>query len=254
MNANDVPPYRLYSDLAYLWPLMSPPGEYAEEAAHWRRVLREALGPGRHRILELGVGGGHNLSHLAGDFDATAADISEAMLANSRRLNPGVAHLLGDMRTLRLDKKFDAVLIHDAISHMLTEHDLLAAFTTAAAHLNPGGIFVTAPDNFKETFKSPYTECCTHSNDEMDLTYCEYGYDPDPGDTTISIFFTFLIRTGKDLQIEHDRGFTGLFPKDTWRRLFETAGFEFGERRFTLKPTGAEYTLLVGKLKPPHRG
>ena len=47
---------RLYSDLAYLWPIISPPGEYAEEAACWREVLQDKLGPGRHHILELGAG------------------------------------------------------------------------------------------------------------------------------------------------------------------------------------------------------
>ena len=116
---------RMYTDLAHLWPLISPPEDYAEEAGYWRDVLREKLGPGRHEILELGVGGGHNLSHLTGDFQATAVDLSEKMLEHSRRLNPEVEHHVGDMRTFRLDRKFDAVLVHDAICYMLNEDDLL---------------------------------------------------------------------------------------------------------------------------------
>ena len=47
----------LYDKLAYLWPVISPPEDYAEEASHWRTALRKHLGPGRHRLLELGVGG-----------------------------------------------------------------------------------------------------------------------------------------------------------------------------------------------------
>lgn len=48
-------------------------------------------------------------------------DLSSRMLEHSRRLNPDGRHHLGDMRTIRLDSVFDAVLIHDAISYMLTE-------------------------------------------------------------------------------------------------------------------------------------
>ena len=40
----------------------------------------------------------------------------------------------------------DAVLLHDAVSYMLSAEDLAAAFATAAAHLAPGGVFVVAPD------------------------------------------------------------------------------------------------------------
>ena len=103
---------RLYNELAYLWPIISPPGEYAGEAAEWRRIIKGKLGPARHSILELGVGGGHILSHLTQAFQATAVDISTPMLELSRRLNPDVTHHQGDMRTGRMGILFDAVLIH----------------------------------------------------------------------------------------------------------------------------------------------
>ena len=151
----DSPPQqnRLYDDLAYLWPAISPPEDYAAEAVYWRRALREKLGPGRHHVLELGVGGGHNLSHLTPYFQATAVDLSQRMLALSEKLNPGVEHHLGDMRTVRLGRKFDAVLVHDAISYMLNEDDLRATFATARYHLGPGGVLLAAPDLVKDTFR-----------------------------------------------------------------------------------------------------
>jgi len=43
------------------------------------------------------------------------------MLELSRTINPEAEHILGDMRTLRLGRTFDAVLIHDAICYMTTE-------------------------------------------------------------------------------------------------------------------------------------
>ena len=113
---------RLYNDLAHLWPVISPPEDYAEEAGHWRQAIRDNLGAGRHHLLELGVGGGHSLSHLTSEFEPTAVDISPRMLDLSLQLNPAVDHHLGDMRThtVRLDRKFDPVLVHDAIASMLS--------------------------------------------------------------------------------------------------------------------------------------
>jgi hypothetical protein len=40
---------KLYSDLASWWPLMSPPAEYAVEAAFYQRMLLEAAGGMRPR-------------------------------------------------------------------------------------------------------------------------------------------------------------------------------------------------------------
>ena len=249
MDASEVPVGRLYGDLAHIWPVMSPPGEYAEEAAHWRTVLREKLGPGRHPVLELGVGGGHNLSHLASEFDATAVDLSNDMLALCRKLNPGVPVHQGDMRTVRLGRTFAAVLIHDAIGHMLTEADLLAAFETAAAHLEPGGILITSPDRFLEAFDPPETDQASHTVGGTEVTYFEYTHDPDPGDTMLETIITYFIRTRDGLRIEHDRHMTGVFPKSTWLRLLETAGFAAEVKSFYLETYKQPYDLLVGTAK-----
>lgn len=249
MDADAVPLNRLYNDLAYLWPIMSPPEEYAEEAALDRAALREFLGPGRHAVLELGVGGGHNLSHLTADFAATAADVSEQMLALSRRLNPDVEHLRGDMREMRLGRTFKAVLIHDAVSHMLSESDLFAAFRTAAAHLEPEGVFLTTPDYFRETFRGPRVEVETHTGHGLELTYLEYAHDPDPDDCTLETVFTHLIREGGRLRIEHDRMITGIFSRAVWRRLMEEAGFAVEERSYRLESAGVPYEMLIGRLR-----
>ena len=62
-----MPLPRMYTEFARYWTLISDPADYAEEARYWREALRSRLGPGRHEILELGVGGGNNLSHLTDD-------------------------------------------------------------------------------------------------------------------------------------------------------------------------------------------
>ncbi len=124
---------RLYRDLAELWPLLSPPDHYAAEAQVVRAVLDDRLpttqGDRPRALLELGAGGGHTLCHLSNAFECVAADLSEAMLAHCRTLNPDVQTVVGDMRTLRLDRTFDAVLVHDAIDYMRSEADVALRWT-----------------------------------------------------------------------------------------------------------------------------
>lgn len=237
---------RLYGDLAHLWPLMSPPEDYAVEASHWRGALRRVLGPGRHHILDLGCGGGHNLSHLTSDFDATAVDLSEQMLAHSRRLNPGVTHHQGDMRTVRLGRTFDAVLIHDAIDYMLTEGDLRATFATASAHLREGGVLIAAPDHYRETFEPPVVDERTSTRDGMRLTYVEVSTDPDPSDTRIETVYVFLVEESGSLAVHVDRHVTGIFPLAIWERLLSEAGFAPERVDYPVAEDGRPMYLWVG--------
>jgi len=248
MESRQIQASRLYGDLAYLWPLVSLVEDYAAEARCWRDVLRSKLGPGRHRVLELGVGGGHHLSHLTADFEATAVDLSEAMMRHSRRLTPGVEHLVGDMRTVRLNRKFQAVLVHDAISHMQTEADLKAVFATAVAHLEPGGVFITSPDHFRETFRDPTVDSRTRSDGETELTCIEFTCDLDPADTTIETILFYLVRTGGGLRIELDRLTTGLFGRQRWLDLMAEAGFQVECHPRDMGDVAAQPDLLVGTL------
>ncbi len=243
----------MYQQFAHLWPLISDPGDYADEARYWRKALRRRLGPGRHHLLELGVGGGNNLSHLMGEFDATAVDISERMLANSRKLNPSAEHIVGDMRTVRLDRKFDAVLIHDAIAYMTTEDDLRAAFVTAQQHLTTDGVFITAPDWYTETFRGPHVFNNTRGNDEVELTYVEYVHDPDDSDGAIESVFVYFIKESGELKVELDRHVTGLFPMDTWERLLQEAGFNVKRQAYPVSDDARSPFLWVCVPAPSDR-
>ena len=107
------------------------------------------------------------------------------MLTHSRRLNPGVSHHVGDMRTVRLGETFDAVLVHDAISYMTSEADRLSVLEMARAHLRPGGLLIVAPDYYTETFETPHIDYETNHYAETELTYAEYSADLDSDDTTI---------------------------------------------------------------------
>ena len=240
--------FRLYNDLAYLWPVISPPEGYAEEAEYWRRALWDRLGPGEHQILELGVGGGHNLSHLTSDFRATAVDISPHMLALSMKLNPGVQHQLGDMRTVRLGRIFDGVLIHDAISYMLNEGDLRATFATAKIHLRRGGVLLVAPDWVKEEFKGTTVLHWVRKKGDVEVTIQEYLHDPDCADTELESIFTYTINEQGNQRVEQDTHVMGIFPVSTWTELMEESGFKVETLSLPRQDNGYGGFLFVGTL------
>jgi len=105
---------KLYGELAEWWPLVSTRPTIVANAERYRQLLLAAAGDAPPReVLELGAGGGNNASHLKRFFALTLVDISPAMLAVSRALNPECAHVVGDMRTLRLGRTFDGVFVHD---------------------------------------------------------------------------------------------------------------------------------------------
>ena len=153
------------------------------------------------------------------------------------------------MRTVRLGRKFKAVIIHDAISYMLSEDDLLATFATAAAHLGPGGVFITSPDWVKETFREPAVDHGTNTDGKTTLTNIEYTYDPDPADTTIETLSWYFIREGPNLRIEQDRHVMGLFSLKTWVELLERSGFEVEKVPYDVHDDHREAYLLVGVLR-----
>ncbi|MCF1503687.1 class I SAM-dependent methyltransferase [Afifella sp. H1R] len=215
---------KLYDELADWWPLMSPPEDYAAEAGPVARLLAPNAGTHRPRLLELGAGGGHLASHLKAWFDMTLVDLSPRMLEESRRLNPECRHLVGDMRDLRLDERFDAVLVFDAISHMTRESDLMATLRTARAHLNDGGRALFCPDWTVECF-APSTSMGGTDGPKRGMRYLEWTQPAIVGTTYESDLVYLLREADGSRRVVEDRIVMGIFPRDTWLRLLAKAGF-----------------------------
>ena len=213
---------KLYAELAGWWQLVSPTEDYADEAAFFAGLFR-ANNTGT--VLELGCGGGNVAWYLKKEFALTLTDISEAMLAESKKQNPELEHIEGDMRTLRLGRTFDGVLVHDAIMYMTSERDLRAALLTAYEHCKPGGMAVIVPDWVAETFR-PQTRHEGVDRGDRGVRYLEWTWDADPNDTKVNYEFILALKEGGELHAVVDRQVVGVFPRATWLRLLEDVGFE----------------------------
>ena len=132
---------KMYKELAVWWPLLSPVTEYQEEVAFFLPLLEDVTSRPPVTLLELGSGGGNNAFYMKSAFKSvTLVDLSPEMLEASQQINPDCEHLEGDMRTLRLNRTFDVVFVHDAIDYMTTLDDLKQALQTAFIHCKAGAV------------------------------------------------------------------------------------------------------------------
>ena len=138
-----MPSFEKYSAF---YDLLYADKDYAAEADYVARVL----GPARS-VLELGSGTGRHGRLLADrGFDVLGVELSAEMAAEARRRSCDVGHStgsfaceVGDLRSFRAGRAFDAVIsLFHVISYQTGNDDLTAAFDTAADHLAPGGLFL----------------------------------------------------------------------------------------------------------------
>lgn len=240
--------FRLYSDLAWLWPMWGDPAtEYAHYCDHIVRMIEKDAKRPVHTLLDIGCGGGKNIYNLKNHYKVSGLDLSPVMLEQARELNPECEFLKGDMRTFSLDRKFDAILLDDGISHMTSRADLSAAFQTAFRHLNPGGVMITGPDVTAENFQQNRTTATPAGDkagpENIDVVFIENVFDPDPADEHYEATILYLIRENGILRVERDRCILGLFSQETWQKTLREAGFSIRSEKYAADED--EYTIFV---------
>lgn len=140
----------VFADYARYYDLLYRDKDYAAEAEYVAGLIRK-FNPAARSILELGSGTGIHASLLAEKgFTVHGIERSQEMLARSQALAENrtagdgwLTFTMGDIREVRLNKRFDAVIaLFHVISYQTTNEDVTAAFETARQHLNPGGVFI----------------------------------------------------------------------------------------------------------------
>jgi SAM-dependent methyltransferase len=221
----ESPEYRLYHELADWWPVISPRSAYEQDAAAIVAAF-DSVGIGVREVLDLGCGGGHVAAYLKDRYSLTLVDLSRAMLAVSGRLNPECEHLPGDMRTVRLGRQFDGVLVHDAVDYVTDVADLRLVVETAFTHCRDGGVAVFAPDHTAETFEAGAFGGGGADAAGRQASFTEQTSDPDPGDGWILAEYEFTLRDADGrARVVRETHRLGSFPRDTWLVSLTRAGF-----------------------------
>ncbi|MDQ1287380.1 MAG: hypothetical protein QG622_945 [Actinomycetota bacterium] len=217
---------RFCRELAEWWPLISPVAGHETRAAYLATLLHSA-GIAVQDVLELGSGDGETAAHLKHHFALTLVDLNPEMLAASRDLNPQCRHFTGDMRSVRLPERFDAVVIGESIGHLTSEEDLLATCVTAFEHCRPGGMAVFLPGHVTETYAPGAGSFAADDDDGRSARHHTWTWDPNPRDTWVLTTHAFVLRhPDGTLNLDHETRRLGLFDRSTWLAVLSDAGFE----------------------------
>ncbi len=213
-----------YNELAWIETIVAPPEEYAEETEYYCKLIKAHSRIGTKTLLHLGCGAGGNDHTFKKHFKVTGVDVSKGMLDIARKRNPEATYLRGDMRSIRLKERFDAVAIPDSIGYMTTTSDLQSAIRTAVNHLKPGGVLLIVAlvrEDFQENnfvYKG--------SRGGVEITIFENNHALKPGRATYEATIVYLVRRRGKLQMFTERHTLGLFPLATWLSLLNDAGLE----------------------------
>lgn len=242
---------RLYGSLASLWPLFSPPEEYVEEVETFRRRLHAHGVADGSTILHLGSGGGSIDYHLAQGYRVTGVDSSAAMIEQARLVNPGVEYIEADIRNVRLDRTFDAVLVHDAIASMTSTAELEAVYRSAAHHLRAGGVMLALPEELRQRLALAEPSVDTRVDGMTVLHVMTTYHDDDPSDNSYETVYVFLLRERGQLRVEVDRHIGGVFELEDFMAAIRAAGFAATAERWELTWDDEPELPLITAIRLP---
>lgn len=108
------------------------------------RLFKKYIGRIPSSILDVACGTGRDLAVLARQCsDCVGIDISSEMIQFAKSKRPHLRFELGDMRTFRLGRTFDAVLcLGSALMYAHTDQDVDRTLATFRAHCHNGSLLV----------------------------------------------------------------------------------------------------------------
>jgi SAM-dependent methyltransferase len=220
-----------YNELAWADDLLADPDEYIDEVSIYIDLIKRNSVETPVTLLHLGCGAGGHDTFFKNHFEVTGIDLSRGMLNRARARHPEIEYIEGDMRSIRLNRTYDAVVIPDSIDYMVTDEDLNQAINTASLHLKPGGVLLIVGKTL-ETFRNN-NFAYTGEKDGIHLTVLENNYINHyrPGTYEASIFY--LIRKEGELTLRSEIHNLGLFPEAVWDKVFANAGFELKKEPLT---------------------
>ncbi|NNF97449.1 MAG: class I SAM-dependent methyltransferase [Halobacteria archaeon] len=218
-----------YNDLAWTESIISSPDDYAEETEFYVNTIKENSEIEIKTLFHLGCGAGGNDYIFKKYFKVTGIDISDGMLEIAKKINPEVTYLHGDMRSIELNERFDAVAIPDSIDYMTSLPELRSAISTACKHLKPGGVLLIVAKTREEFWENNFYY--TGSKDGTEITVFENNYIPKPNRGTYEATLVYLIRHEGRLSIHTDCHKLGLFSQTAWLSLLKNAGLKVKQSR-----------------------
>jgi ubiquinone/menaquinone biosynthesis C-methylase UbiE len=237
-----------YNDLAWTEDWVADPAEYEHEVMAYVELIKRTASEPPMTLLHLGSGAGGHDTIFKRHFTITGVDLSVGMLDKARHAHPDIEYIEGDMRTIRLDRQFDAVAIPDSIDYMASQEDLQQAIRTAVMHLKTGGVLLVVAKT-EEVFQNN-NFAYTGEKDGVHVTVLENNFINPFRPHTYEATLVYLIRQQGELTIHTDHQVLGLFSQAMWNEVFKNAGMTMQKTNLdgiydAYILNGGEYPLIV---------
>lgn len=207
-----------YYDAIYSWK------DYAQGAAHVKRLIAEHKRSDGNALLDVACGTGGHAQYLRDDFAYEGLDLDPEMLALARKRFPDVAFHQGDMVDFAPGRQFDVVTcLFSSIANVKTEQRLRRAIANMARHLSPGGVLLVG------AFFTPQEWIPGHPHaifvDQPDLKLARLNVSGMEGNVAI-LDFHYLVATPGDVEHFTEHHELGLFTEEEYLAAFAQAGLE----------------------------
>lgn len=167
---------KVFSNYAQYYDLLNQGKDYKQEVQYIVSLLKQYL-PKAKNILDLGCGTGLHAIQLGEiGFEVHGVDQSQEMisiaterLANYANSSKSIDFSVGDVRSVKLNKKFDAVLaLFHVMSYQTTNDDIDNTLESASKHLSKNGVLIFdcwyGPAVISD---KPYVRTKSFENDEL---------------------------------------------------------------------------------------
>ena len=205
---------------------------YKKEAAALSEIFRKS-GRNVDTILDLGCGtGNYSFPLVKNGFQVTGVDISADMLnkAKEKRSNPSAPDfILGDVRNVRLNRKFDAIIMMFAVlGYQIENKDIVSSLTTARIHLDKGSLFlfdVWYGPGVLYNKPSERIKLISPAKDEKIIRIASGNLDINKNICTVKYDFLFIRKKKLVDEIREEHKMRYFFPKEI-EFFLENTGFE----------------------------
>jgi SAM-dependent methyltransferase len=175
-------------------------------------------------LLDVACGTGSHAEILKDNFKVTGVDINKDMLKIARNKIPEAHFIIGNMKNLNLESKFDAVIcIFSAIHYNKNYVELENTLNNFHNHLKDGGVLIYDLSFNTENWIEGLVSVDTVVEDNLKIArICQSKLN----NGIFNANFVFLVKDDGIFDFDIDEHELGVFEIDNVTRLMEKVGFE----------------------------
>lgn len=198
--------------------------DYAQEAAHVKRLIAAHKRSDGNTLLDVACGTGSHVPYLRDEFAYEGLDLDPEMLALVRERFPDVPFHQGDMVDFALGRQFDVVTcLFSSIANVKTEPQLRQAIANLAGHLRPGGVLLVGAFLTPEEWIPGHPHALFVDQPDLKLARLNVSGVAEAGNVAI-LDFHYLVATPDGIEHFTERHELGLFTEKEYLSAFTRSG------------------------------